>query len=205
MHPYDTKGFAAFRLALGLSVAIIGLSTAWVTATAQTQGNGPAIPQVQPVPLARNANPANVGQFNPTNPAGTTSTTPVMTGLSVGGSAGPCLFTPKYSQNVRVEMYGTLANSVSGDGASARGFFGACVSFAACAAPANGGVQTGTAWSPTVQAVSSAASAPEQFYISGHLTGLTANGPGYWFDVAQAAVTGGTATLTGLQCSFNEE
>lgn len=172
-------------------IAVNGFSAAFVLAQTQPQGAGgmPFVPQ----PIQRNQFPATVGQFNPSNPATTVSTTAVM-----AGTGSTCIFTPKYSTNVRVEFYGTAANATSGDGVGVQGVFGTGT------APANGAAASGTTWSPVVQAISSAANAPEEIYVSGHLTGLTI-GTAYWLDLQQKAVTGGTAALTSLQCAFNEE
>lgn len=179
-------------LAAAFNFAVLSLPFA----IAQTAGQGPAQSNYQPVPMSRNTAPAKAASVNPANPTGTASTTPVMAGL--GAAAAPCVFTPVYSQNVRVEIYGTLANSTSGSGTSVIGKFGAGT------APANAAALVGTSWSPTVSGVSSAANAAEEFYVSGHLAGLIL-GTTYWYDIGEAAITSGTGSLTGVQCGYNEE
>lgn len=179
-------------LAAAFNFAVLSLPFA----LAQTAGQGPGQSNYQPVPMSRNAAPSKAGVANPANPTGTASTTPVMAGL--GAAAAPCVFTPVYSQNVRVEIYGTLANSTSGSGTGVIGKYGTG------AAPANAATLVGTSWSPTVSGVSSAANAPEEFYVSGHLAGLVL-GTAYWYDLGEAAITSGTASLTNVQCGFNEE
>lgn len=134
----------------------------------------------------------DAGDGNPTratahptgfNPVGTASTTPVM-----AGAAGS--FTPKTSGNVLFMAQMSGSNSTSGDGCSG------LLSYGTGTAPANGAAATGTGAGATQVSISPSANALEPMTIFGYVTGLTV-GTAYWFDVRQAAQTGGT-------CSFSD-
>ena len=131
-----------------------------------------------------------IAQSSPSNPTGTTSTTPVMMGL-----AGT--LTPLYKTRMFVSIQGTIANSTISDGATVRCYFGTST------APTNGAALTGTAIGSARTNSTLIAGAGVPFSCGGWVTGLTAN-TAYWIDAAVAAVTGGTASITAVDISANE-
>jgi hypothetical protein len=126
----------------------------------------------------------------PANPAGTTSTVGVMAGLGVA-------FTPLSTGRVEVSIAGNAANSAAGDGAAFQ------IRYGTGAAPANGAALTGTAAGGLAQITSGAAGAVTSVSLYAIITGLTV-GTAYYFDISEAAVTGGTASITALQVNIIE-
>ena len=124
------------------------------------------------------------------NPAGTTSTTGVMAGLGV-------LFTPKKTGIVKITITAVGSNNTAGDGVQFQAAYGTG------AAPANGAAPTGTAVGSPVKSTVSAAGAVEAMAKTVVILHLSV-GTQYWIDVVQAAITGGTATLTGVDVLVEE-
>jgi len=132
----------------------------------------------------------NVINPKPANPAGTTSTTPVMMGLGIS-------FTPLYSGRVKIIIAGEASNNTASDG------FSISAAYGTGAAPANGAAATGTVVGNSVSGASAAANALLPFSIVAVITGLTV-GTAIWLDMQLSAVTGGTASLSNLSVIVEE-
>ena len=128
---------------------------------------------------------------SPADPAGTTATAAaVMMGL-----AGTV--TPTKTGRVLFTVSGQLANGTAGDGATVQMQTGTGT------APLNGAALTGTQRG-NIQTVTSVSAAQKSgFGFAVPVTGLTL-GTAVWIDIAVKAVTGGTATATGLTVSAVE-
>lgn len=131
-------------------------------------------------------------QSTPANPFGTANTTGVMMGLA--GS-----ITPIKSGNVLILITGSLSNNTASDGAKGQ------IRYGTGAAPTNGAALTGTAVGNQPRALNNASTAalvtPVAF--AAIVTGLTL-GTAYWIDIALAAITGGTATLSDVTMDILE-
>jgi hypothetical protein len=132
----------------------------------------------------------NVINPKPVNPAGTTSTTPVMMGLAIS-------FTPLYSGRVKIIIAGEASNNTLNDGFTVNAAYGTG------AAPANGAAAIGTVVGNTVTSTALAASELKPFTIIAVVTGLTV-GTAIWVDLQLAAVTGGTASVSNLSVIVEE-
>lgn len=126
------------------------------------------------------------------NPAGTTSTIGVHAGMG-----GTCALTPTYSSRVTASFGGYILNNTAGDGAEVQ------IRYGTGTAPVNGAALTGTAIGPFSETLGLGANILVPFTTKAIITGLTA-GTAYWFDLAEFAVTGGTMTANGIQCSLAE-
>ena len=121
---------------------------------------------------------------SPADPTGTTSTTGVMMGLA--GS-----ITTRTGRAV-VIVTGTIADSIANDGGQVQ------IRYGTGTAPTNGAALTGTAVGSLQQFTAGAtAAAKGGFAVAAVVTGLT-GGTAYWLDLSLAAITGGTATITGV-------
>ncbi len=127
---------------------------------------------------------------NPANPAATTSTTPAMAGLGV-------LYTPATTGRVKVTVQATLANATAGDGGTFQ------VSFGTGSAPANGDALSGTQAGTAAQSVSPTANSAFTVAAFALVTGLTV-GTECWFDLAYAAVTGGSLAVSNVTIIIEE-
>lgn len=129
-------------------------------------------------------------QSQPADPTGTTSTTMVMMGL-----AGA--ITPTSSGRVYFQISGDVAQSTTADGAKWQ------LSYGTGSAPANAAALAGTqvGSNPTMTFLTGLLKVP--FCSQAIITGLTP-GTAYWLDIALAAVTGGTATMTNLSLTAYE-
>ena len=116
------------------------------------------------------------------SPAGTTSTTLVMSGYGQ-------TFTPSKTGRVLVLLFANVNNNTAGDGVQA------VLSYGTGAAPAANSALTGTQVGGTAKETSAAASASNEVALAVVVTGLTV-GTTYWLDAAYSAVTGGTATIS---------
>jgi hypothetical protein len=132
----------------------------------------------------------NILGATPANPAGTTSTIPVMMGLSIS-------FTPLYSGRVKIIISGEASNNTAVDGFIVNAAYGTG------AAPANGNAATGTTIGNSVSGASAVANALLPFSIVAVVTGLTV-GTAIWVDLRLAAVTGGTASVSNLSVIVEE-
>ena len=116
------------------------------------------------------------------SPAGTTSTTLVMAGYGQ-------TFTPQKTGRVLIILLANVNNNTAGDGVQA------VLSYGTGTPPAAGAAVTGLQTGGTAKVTSAAASASNEVVLVTILPGLTV-GTTYWFDVAYAAITGGTATIS---------
>ncbi len=126
-----------------------------------------------PAPATYNALPAS--------PTGTTSLTRVMMGLA--GS-----ITPVASGKVIITISGNVNNGTGGNGAVFVARYGTGT------APANGDAESGTGCG-SQKAFSNTASTEVSPFSTGCVVSLTV-GTTYWLDIALAATTGGTATIS---------
>ena len=128
------------------------------------------------------------------NPAGTISSASRMTGI---GST--CTITPLFGSRAVITIGGNVQNTTAGDGAQLNLYYGSGP------APANGAATTGTLTTASAAlGVSAGNSLAVPFNLgSVVVTGLTP-GTAYWFDLALAVITGGTASATGVWCSAFE-
>lgn len=134
-------------------------------------------------------------QTLPSNPSGTTSSTPVMAGLSNGVTR----FTPATSGNMLFTISGTAQNTNSGNGCVV------IIRYGTGNGPANGAASTGTTAGATSgqQATSNSAGGNVPFSITAYATGLTVS-TAYYYDLAFNAVTGGTCSLTNITMTAME-
>lgn len=132
-----------------------------------------------------------VAQFTPPNPTGTANTTGLMMGLA--GS-----ITPKITGRVHITICGTIFNPTAiADGAKVQ------IRTGTGTVPGNGGALAGTVAGGFVQYIASTVLGKVPFTVSAIVSGLTLN-TALWIDVALAAVTGGTATLTDISLTAME-
>lgn len=124
------------------------------------------------------------------SPAGTTSTTAVM--MAAGGT-----LTPIRTGVALLTISGQMANATLNDGATVQLRYGTGT------APSNGAAVTGTLAGISQTATSLVAAAKSGFNITARVSGLTL-GTAYWVDIALNAVTGGTATVTGVTVTTQE-
>lgn len=135
---------------------------------------------------------ANVTTLStPLNPTGTTNTTGLMMGLNK-------IITPVRSGNLQVTICGVVANSTTADGAKWQ------IRAGTGSAPANAAVLTGTAYGSLQQMTFLTGLLSIPFSITALITGLTI-GTAVWIDLSLGANTGGTATVTSVAVSVNEE
>ncbi|MEM3845588.1 MAG: hypothetical protein QXU98_07805 [Candidatus Parvarchaeota archaeon] len=120
----------------------------------------------------------------PSNPSGTTSTSPVQMGLGI-------TYTPSTTGRLLIIVTGEAANNTAGDGATVQ------LSYGTGSSPSNGASATGTAIGSKISVTSNAASQTVPVTLGYVLTGLTV-GTSYWFDLQVAAITGGTASVSNL-------
>lgn len=128
----------------------------------------------------------------PSNPTGTTSTSGVMMGL---GST--CTITPATSTRITVSVSGTVSNNTLNDGVFARINTGTGV------APANAAAISGTARTSAQSATAYATGANMPYSQTWVVTGLTP-GTAVWIDLVFGAITGGTASITNVNCTAAE-
>lgn len=131
----------------------------------------------------------------PSNPAGTSSSTPVMMGLGVT----TCRFTPVVSTRAEFEIIGDFTNSAAGTVTIKMSYADSAVT----TAPANGAASTGTAGPGSVLApTATSVSDTKPFKNGGIVTGLTV-GHTYWFDLIVGTSTG-TANILAPTCNAKE-
>jgi len=123
-------------------------------------------------------------------PTGTTSATAVMMGLA--GS-----ITPTRGTKIIIMASGQMANSTINDGATVD------LRFGTGGAPTNGAAVTGTLVGIAQTSTSLVAASKSGFCVMGKVTGLSV-GTAYWLDLSLLAVTGGTATVTGVSLTAFE-
>ena len=133
---------------------------------------------------------ANISQQQPADPTGTASTTFVMCGTAM-------TFTPAKSGKIRIHVSFINTNNTVTDGVQVK------VKYGTGTAPVNGAAETGSQLGKNqYSAVLNAA-----MYVNGHMTayvsGLTLS-TAYWFDLAQAAIVGGTAGVQFINCVIEE-
>lgn len=128
-------------------------------------------------------------QASPNNPTGTTSTTGVMAGLNE-------VFTPNWSGNLSVAIGGTHGSSAANDGCTTH------IRYGTGTPPANGVALTGTALGSNQTSVAGTLLVP--FSNVASIVGLSV-GTTYWFDLSEAAVTGGTCAMSNMNASILEQ
>ncbi|HEV2187511.1 MAG TPA: hypothetical protein VGR70_09900 [Stellaceae bacterium] len=107
--------------------------------------------------------------------------------------------TPTSSGNVAIWIAGDGTNNTLGDGCILR------ITMGTGTAPTNGQALTGTDWSPADLVVqANVATDVVPFPALGYATGLTIGTP-YWYDIAFAALTGGTCTLSKIGATAFEQ
>ena len=130
-------------------------------------------------------------QTQPADPAGTASTA-AMVMMGLAGS-----ITPAQNGRILIALSGDVAQTTTADGAKWQ------LSYGTGAAPANGAALAGTqvGSNPTMTFLTGVLLVP--FSSQAIVTGLTV-GTAYWLDVALAAITGGTASVSKLSLSAHE-
>jgi hypothetical protein len=123
-------------------------------------------------------------------PTSTVSTTAVM--MAAGGT-----ITPVLSTRAMIMISGQMANSTAGDGATVD------VRYGTGTAPSNGSAVTGTLVGIAQSSTSVSAGQKSGFCVCVPITGLTV-GTAVWVDLSLMAVTGGTASITGVTVSVVE-
>lgn len=124
-------------------------------------------------------------------PTGTPSATAVMMGLA--GS-----ITPTRGTRILIFATGQLSNDTLNDGATVDLRYGTGSS------PTNGAAVTGTLAGIAQTMTAKVAADRSGFSLLGYVTGLTV-GTAYWLDLSLLAVTGGTASVTGVSLVAVEE
>lgn len=123
----------------------------------------------------------------PANPGGTSNTASyVMAGLGT-----TCKITPNISTRVFVSFEGGIQNTTTGDGTAYKLFYGVGTP------PTNGAAATGTLIGASSLGFGATGANPVPFCKNAIATSLT-NGSTYWFDLAQLASGGGTASFVNL-------
>lgn len=130
------------------------------------------------------------GTITAASPAGTTSATAVMMGVNSGAS----IITPNRTGRVVFSAACQMANSTINDGATVDLRTGTGTG------PANAAAVTGTLRGLSQTKTSLVAADRGGFAVTVVVTGLTL-GQAYWADLSLIAVTGGTATVTGVTIS----
>jgi hypothetical protein len=153
-------------------------------------GSGISFTGTNPLTIALSLGNATL-QASPSNPTGTTSTTPVMAGLG-----GTCHITPVYSGRIKVEFIATVGNSTSGATVTNT------VRFGTGTAPANGVAATGTQVGTGVAYTAPASNYNEPIFNGGIITGLS-TGTAYWLDITEAVSTG-TGSYINVSCNAME-
>jgi hypothetical protein len=146
-----------------------------------TNGANPAVTY-----WATNAN----SQSTPSNPTGTTSTTPVMAGLAA-------TITPTNSGKVLIIVSGILRNNTATDGINVQ------MAYGTGAAPANGDAATGTTTGNLLHGLNEPDFNYYPFSVQSVVTGLTVS-TAYWIDLQFNAITAGTATVQDISVSIVE-
>jgi hypothetical protein len=149
---------------------------------------GVAPPQV--VDTIMNGSQINPLFNNPANPAPTTSQTLVMSGLGV-------LYTPILTGRVKVTVQATLTNSTLGDGGEVQ------ISLGKGTAPSNNAALTGQQVGAVAQSISPIANAAYTITAFAVQNSLTV-GTQYWFDLAYAAINGGSLQLSNITFIIEE-
>jgi hypothetical protein len=132
----------------------------------------------------------NYGNAGTSNPAGTISKNMVMCGIKF-------LFTPKVSGNIIGFFHGDIASTMVGGRPRAQ------INYGAGTPPNNGDAVTGNIITTLEDAIGYGSNQvmPVTFPFTVSATnngGPLVVGTQYWFDAAQAAAVGGTATLTNV-------
>ena len=106
--------------------------------------------------------------------------------------------TPSSSGKVHITITGTIANATAiADGAKVQ------IRYGTGSAPANAATLTGTAVGSLQQYIAATTAETAPFSVTAVVTGLTLS-TAYWLDVSLAAITGGTAAITGVSITATE-
>lgn len=135
-------------------------------------------------------NPTQTVTATPANPTGTTSLVGVMMGLAIA-------ITPKTTGRIAILIQGQIGNNTTADGATAQIVTGTGT------APANGAAATGTLQGQPQTWTSLTGVLTDVMHLSVVVVNLVV-GTAAWIDLNLKAVTGGTASLTGLNVSVWE-
>lgn len=127
---------------------------------------------------------------NPGNKTGTTSSIPVMEGISFN-------VTPKVTGRLVIQVSGIMSNTLVTDGAEAD------IRYGTGSNPNNGASATGTVCGSNVKSTMAGAGMLIPFSLNCQVTGLTLN-TSYWIDLGQSVIAGGTASLSNLNVSVIE-
>jgi hypothetical protein len=145
--------------------------------------NGYAVTAKLPeFPLSNNITAASTATI--AAPAGTTSLTAVMQGI--GGS-----ITPTSYNNALIAVSGQMVNATVADGATVD------IRYGTGTAPVNGAAVTGTLVGIAQTSGSITAGQKSGFSVVAVVNGLIP-GTTYWVDASLMAVTGGTASISGI-------
>jgi hypothetical protein len=174
--PNCTTGALRYNTATHVFSCNVGAGSGTVTSiTAGTGLSGGTITSTGTIALAGTNQTL---QANPTNPAGTSATSPVMMGLGA-----TCNLTPTYGTRVLLQFNGTYTNNVATASVSATARFGTGT------APANSAGATGTTIGPIGGGWAAVAGTITPFFAGGIITGLTPS-TAYWFDLGVSVSTG---------------
>lgn len=126
----------------------------------------------------------------PTDPAGTTSTTGVMSGLGI-------LATAKRTGNFFIITTSTCSSDTNNDGTTLQLRYGTGT------APSNGAALTGTTIGNATTSAIGTANQTYEISCSGIVSNLKI-GTEYWFDLSNASYIGGTSTAKSITFNIRE-
>lgn len=166
------------RKALLLTLVVLACAVCTVSAQGVRVVSGPGTMQA-------------VTHTKPTDKTGNGTATLKMNGLA-------CAITPARDGTVVFLVTGTVANPTAiADGANLQ------LAYGTGTAPSNAGVATGTVLSALQKFITATTLEKVPFSIAAAVSGLTV-GTAYWFDLQVQDVTGGTATITDVDCTAIE-
>lgn len=160
------------------------------------------IVQQQVISLGQIAGATLTSQSGTVQPAGTTSLTQVMMGLS--NSDAGCKFTPARTGTIEIIINGSIQNSLASDGLSYQIYTGTGTAPTNGTAPASAGTTRASAGN-NVTTTNNASTAALRFAFTAkaQVSGL-AVGTQIWTDLALNANTAGTATPFDVACAIKE-
>lgn len=132
---------------------------------------------------------------NPANQTGNATATLKMNGLGAAGA--PCTITPTATGRVVFTITGQVNQSTTADGVVIK------LAEGTGTAPANAAAVAGTVISATQTWTGLTGNLIEQFALSASVTGLALS-TAVWYDLQIAEVTGGTASVTNIDCTAFE-
>lgn len=147
------------------------------------------------VGLSTTPGPRNYIYLTPSNPASTTSTTPVMMGL---GSSWALTLSASGSGRVSLSLDAGAINSIGENGVVFQ------ISYGTGTAPANGSAAVGTVVPNTIGQIWNSSGGLQQAFHRACEVSLTP-GTTCWFDLQVYANVGGTASIIGIILKAQEE